>query len=355
MRSISRRRFVRISAAAAGLGLLPSELAVAGAAPIVWHGNMLGAVATMEIHHDDRREAERLISLASAEARRLERLFSLYLGDSALTELNRTGILVGPAPEMVELLTISQHYSELTDGLFDVTVQPLWDLYASHFSRENADPAGPTAAAIEAALARIGSGRVSVNRDRIAMARDMAITLNGIAQGYVTDKIVDLLRAHGVAHSLVDMGEARAIGPRPDGCPWNIGVADPDAEGRTAALLPITDRAVSTSGGYGFRFGPDGRFNHLFHPRTGRCAARYSSVTVVSRNATAADALSTAFSLMPEELIRSQLPYVDVERVHLIDAAGKAFDLIAESTSKPKQGELDETYRIGSPLHRRQC
>ena len=108
--TISRRRFVHISAAAAGLSLLPSgRPARAGMAPVMWRGTMLGAVASMEIHHEDSSEAERLISSACAEARRLERLFSLYREDSALVELNRTGIMVDPAPEMIELLSISQH------------------------------------------------------------------------------------------------------------------------------------------------------------------------------------------------------------------------------------------------------
>ena len=94
-RTISRRRFVRISAAAAGIGLLPSgRPARAGGKPVIWRGTMLGAVARMDIYHDDRSEAERLIAAACAEARRLERQFSLYLGNSALVELNRTGILV---------------------------------------------------------------------------------------------------------------------------------------------------------------------------------------------------------------------------------------------------------------------
>ncbi len=329
-RSISRRRFVRISAAAASLSVLPSgRPARAGAALASWRGTMLGAVATIKIHHEDPIEAERLISLACAKARRLERLFSLYLKDSALLELNRTGILVDPAPEMVELLSTAQRYAELTGGLFDPTVQPLWDLYASHFSQSNPDPAGPALPAIKATLARVGYRRLSVSHDRIAMPRGTAVTLNGIAQGYVTDKVVELLRSHGLSHSLVDMGETRAIGSRPDGSPWEVGVADPDIVGRTEAVLSIVDRAVSTSGAYGFQFDPQGRFNHLFDPGTGGCAGLYRSVTTVSRSATSADALSTAFSLMPEDRIRSLLQYVDTERVHLIDRAGTAADLIA--------------------------
>ncbi|WP_128925664.1 FAD:protein FMN transferase [Bradyrhizobium guangxiense] len=330
MRTLTRRRFIRISAAAASLGALsPGHPVRAEVAPVTWRGTLLGAVATMHIHDEDRSRAERLISLACAEARRLERLFSLYRDESALVALNRTGILIDPAADMVDLLSISQRYSTLTGGLFDVTVQPLWELYASHFARDDADPAGPAAAEIQSALARIGSGRLSISRDRIAMPRGMAVTLNGIAQGYVTDKVVELLRANGVSHSLVDMGEARAIGSRPDGRPWDVGIADPDLVSQTNMVLPIVDRAVSTSGGYGFQFDPAACFNHLFDPRSGACARRYRSVTTVSRSATAADALSTAFSLMHEDEIRALLPRVDIERVHLIDGAGKSVELSA--------------------------
>jgi thiamine biosynthesis lipoprotein len=332
MHMVSRRRFISISAAAAGMTLAPLARA---AAPdkdvVVWRGTLLGAVATMQIHHDDRSEAERLIALACAEARRLERLFSLYRTDSALAELNRIGFLADPASELVELLAMSQHYSELTGGAFDVTVQPLWDLYAAHFARADADPAGPPPAAIRAALARVGSGRLAVGRDRIAMPRGMAVTLNGIAQGYVTDKVVDLLRARGVAHSLVDMGEARAIGSHPDGRPWEIGIADPERSGRTQSVLPVIDRAVSTSGGYGFCFDPQRRFNHLFDPASGGCGHRYRSVTTVSATATAADALSTAFSLMEPTRIQASMPAAGIERVHLIDAAGVASALVAKA------------------------
>ena len=327
-RILTRRRFIRISAAAAGLGALSAGHPVrAAVAPVTWRGTMLGAVATMEIHDEDRSRAERLIALARAEARRLERLFSLYREDSALVALNRAGVLIDPAAEMVELLSAAQHYATLTEGAFDPTVQPLWELYADHFAREGADPAGPPPAAIQAALRRVGHRRLSVSRDRIALPHGMTLTLNGIAQGYVTDKVVELLQAQGISHSLVDMGETRAIGARPDGRPWEVGVTDPEVASRTATIAPIVDRAVSTSGSYGFRFDAEGRFNHLFDPATGGSAHRYQSVTTVARSATAADALSTAFSLMPEERIRWLLPYVHVERVHLIDAAGKSSEI----------------------------
>jgi thiamine biosynthesis lipoprotein len=329
-RGISRRRFIHISGAAAGLALA-GPAASADAAPdlMVWRGTMLGAVATMKIHHPDRREAERLVSAACTEARRLERLFSLYLEDSALVQLNRSGILVDPAAAFVELLAASLRYAEMTGGKFDPTVQPLWELYAGHFAKPDADPAGPATAAIEAARARVGHRRVSVSRDRIVLTRGTSLTLNGIAQGYITDKVVDLLRAEGIGHTLVDMGESRAIGARPDGRPWQVGIADAEMPGRTRTVVPIVDRAVSTSGSYGFTFDAEGRFNHLFDPSTGACGHLYRSVTTIGLTATAADALSTAFSLIDRTRIPELLPRTGIERVVLVDADGTMFDLVA--------------------------
>jgi thiamine biosynthesis lipoprotein len=301
----------------------------AGANLVTWHGTALGADATLQIHHPDRDEAQRLIARALTEVRRLERLFSLYQDDSALVELNKRSMSASPAPELVALLRLSQYYAMLTDGAFDPTVQPLWELYAEHFSKEGADPAGPAEAAVQAAVARIGYRKLLVSDDRIVVPSGTTVTLNGIAQGYITDKVVDLLRAEGIDHSLVDMGETRVIGTHPDGRAWDVAIADPDEPSRIATVLPIVDRAVATSGAYGFRFDPSGRFNHLFNPATGACACLYRSVTTVAHSTTAADALSTAFSLMSQDRIQSVMRAAEIQMVYLIEADGKRSQLEA--------------------------
>jgi len=335
--AISRRRFIRISGAAAGLALGAPVRAPASKANLtVWHGIMLGAVATMKIYHHERGVAERLIAAAYWEARRLERLFSLYLEESDLVRLNRTGIVVGPSPEFVELLETSLRFAELTGGMFDPTVQPLWELYANHFAQEDPDPSGPDESSINAALACVGHHRVSVSSERVVVPKGMAITLNGIAQGYITDKIVELMRSRGIDHTLIDMGETRAIGARPDGEAWEVGIADPEFPERTQAALPIVDRAVSTSGAYGFRFDLAGRFNHLFDPMTGVCSRLYRSVTTIAETATAADALSTAFSLMDQKRIEALLSRAGIERAHLIDETGAIIDLNRRSATVSK-------------------
>jgi FAD:protein FMN transferase len=167
-KNISRRRMIRISAAAASLALLSLERPARSdtASLVTWRGTALGALASICVHHASRGEAERSIRRALAEARRLERIFSLYRDDSALVALNARGALEAPPPELVELLTGCRKYAGLTDNAFDPTVQPLWQLFAAHFSQADADPAGPPQAALEDALDRVGHQHLIFDRDR---------------------------------------------------------------------------------------------------------------------------------------------------------------------------------------------
>ena len=328
---LSRRRVIGISAAAAGLSLLPfGRAARAEARLVTWQGHAMGAVATLQIHHHDRATAERLVERSLAELRRMEEIFSLYRDDSALSVLNRQGMLVAPPAQLVALLEECGRYGALTGGAFDPTVQALWTLYRDHFTAPGADPRGPSEASVRSALERVGFGHIAFDRNRIAFAhRGMGLTLNGIAQGYVTDRVVDILREGGITSSLVDMGESRAIGVHPDGTPWRVGIADPDHPERVDGVLEAVDRAVATSGAYGFRFDPDGRFNHLLDPRTGSSARLYRSVTVVMPTATAADALSTAFSLLSEEAIAETLRRIGSGEVRLTTDSGEKRTILA--------------------------
>jgi FAD:protein FMN transferase len=335
---LTRRRFIRISAAAAGMALLPpldyahAEFNVTdGQGDLrIWRGVALGADAMLQLHHPDPEQADRLIDRCLTEVSRLEGIFSLYREGSALGQFNGDGRVDGPPIELVELLGRAEEFSKLTAGAFDVSVQPLWELYANHFSAPDPDPSGPSRAAITATLGRVGYDALEIDPARLSFAKpNMAVTLNGIAQGYITDRIVDLLRRAGVDRSLVDMGEIRTIGTRPSGGPWIVGLEDPTAPGHVAGRIEIENQAVATSGGYGTQFDREGRFNHLFEPATGKTSWRYLSVSVIAPDATTADALSTGFSLMSQESVRAALAKLGL-KAHLVLPDGRGIWLGVE-------------------------
>ena len=294
----TRRRFLAVVAAAAGL---PFAALRAGAETVHlhrWSGIALGAAAEIVLYDPDAARARRLIARCVAEIDRLEDVFSLYRPESAISRLNREGRLMSPPLELVTLLAEARSFSERTKGAFDITVQPLWRLYATHFARPGADPRGPGEAAHARAQALVDYRTVEIEPAEVRFARlGMAITLNGIAQGYITDRVAALLQDAGMGDVLLDIGEVRALGRHPEGRPWHVGLrhaAQPETVARTVTL---TDRAVATSAGIASPFEPSGRHHHLFDPATGRPAPAAGQVSVVAPRATMADALSTALAV----------------------------------------------------------
>lgn len=306
MRQLGRRRCLSILAAST-LGLaLPAE-ASSALATHRWSGVALGAPAELLVRHDDPVRAAGLIEAAVAELRRLERIFSLFDAESALVRLNRQGRLSEPPLELVDLLQQARAIHLATTGAFDPTIQPLWRLHA------DAAAAGhiPKGEALEAARKAVGLKGVAVTYGEIAFSRSgMALTLNGIAQGYLTDRIADLLRAGGLAHVLVDLGEIRALGERAPGEPWRIGL------GTTEEVISLADGAIATSAPFGTVLDAAGKVGHIIDPRLGQpSAGQWRRVSVLHPRATIADGLSTAFVLLTEREIEKALEAFPTARV----------------------------------------
>ncbi len=309
-RAWSRRSILVAAALGGGLPLLPAASAPAAVPLRRWDGVVLGAEASMILACPDAALADAVLARCLAEVARLEWIFSLYRDDSVLVRLNRDRSLDAPPPELVELLSVSASLWRATGGTFDPSVQPLWDLFAG-------SQAEPPAEALAAALRRVGFGAVEATPERIALGRPgMALTLNGIAQGYITDRVAGLLRDAGFANVLLDLGETRALGPRPDSRPWQVAIADPADPDRAALTLPLADAAVATSGGYGTPLGA-GR-NHLLDPFTGASPPPLASVSVVAPTATLADGLSTAFAPMPRDRVAAVARSFPGIAVHLV-------------------------------------
>ncbi len=327
---VSRRRAIRVIAAASGLGLAGAiganfTRSSNSEAPLHrWRGTALGADASLLIGLPDAARAGRLIALALAEIDRLEKLFSLYRPDSALVRLNAEGQLRNPPAELATLLDRARQWSVLSGGAFDVTVQPLWRLYREHFSKPGADPLGPPESAVAAARGLVDFQALEISAKRIAFGRPgMAVTLNGIAQGEITDRVADLLRAEGLRHALIDLGEFRALSSHPSGRPWNVGIKDPQRAQSLLTKRALTDRALATSATTGTGFDPQGRHHHLFDATAGRPSRGLVSATVIASRARDADACSTALLASPEPVKPESVAHMGVERTLTVDSQGK--------------------------------
>lgn len=272
MPRLTRRRLLVIAAAA-------TLVAPARAERWEWHGAALGAEARM-ILDGPRDRAEAALEAVTAEIARLERIFSLHRPDSQLSRLNRAGELAAPAHDLVDLIAAAEDWRTRTAGAFDIRVQQLWNYRVGN-------GAGPLPAVTEA--------RILLSPGRVTLSPGAALTLNGIAQGMIADRVADMLGNFGFRPPLIDAGEMR------------LGATQSVIIPGTRLTVRPGCCALSTSAPDALRFGAD-RGHHLFHPATGTSPEYWRSLTVFAPDACTADALSTAFAVSPPELIGDLVP-----------------------------------------------
>ncbi|MDE9451627.1 FAD:protein FMN transferase [Aliiroseovarius sp. Z3] len=279
MSILNRRRFLAISAVAMAV-----PTGVMAAAPVAhWTGYALGGPVSMQLVGVAQSDADAIFAKIEAELNRLEDIFSLYRENSELSRLNRFGSLGDPSAELLHVLSACASLHAASDGQFDPTVQPLWLAIANEAGDD----------AIAAAKAVVGWSNVTFDAHQISLPKGGALTLNGIAQGAVTDRIAALLRGQGLHDVLVDMGEIAALGQGPNG-PWSIGVAKTD--GTLVHRLTATDRAIATSVPTAMEIG--GTQGHILSP-TGDAPVQ-ALVSVSAPTAMIADGLSTTLCLVDD-------------------------------------------------------
>lgn len=316
MPPVGRRRFlcfVAGAAAAAGLAA-PWLLRRDGQASTVtspdepfamadWHrvertSWALGTQVSIVALHADAATAKTAVDAAFTELEFVEDLMSIYRAESELARLNGEGVLEDPHPHLVTVLRAAGELSARTEGAFDVTVQPLWKLYAE--AKERGELPAPSE--IETTRQRIDWRRVELSPRQIRLrGEDTAITLNGIAQGFAADRVTATLRAHGIKHALIDTGEIGALGAKSDGDGWKIGIQHPRKTDAYLSLARLAGRCLATSGDYATTFSADFKHHHLLDPRTGRSPTELASVSIVAGSAMEADALSTAVFVLGVE------------------------------------------------------
>ncbi|WP_066335360.1 FAD:protein FMN transferase [Azohydromonas lata] len=290
---MKRRVFLQSSLGLGALGGLgPAGAAMPATAPLQWRERSLvgfGTVLSLRVAHAKAAQADQALDAAVRVVRHVEDQMSLFNPDSAVSRLNRDGVLRDPHPDLLQVFQLAQGISARSSGAFDVTVQPLWTVFEAAQRRGTL----PSATAVAQARAAVGWRRLRVSPQEIRLGGPgMAVTLNGIAQGFAADLVRSGLESRGIRHALINTGEWSALGrPEPDR-PWLLGIADPHEAQALLGRLAMDGRSVATSSDSETFFSADHRHHHVFDPRTGYSPTGLSSVTVAAPSCALADALT---------------------------------------------------------------
>lgn len=238
-------------------------------------------------------QAQMLIKSVEQEMFRIDQQMSSYKEQSELSLVNREAANknVPISVELFSLLTTAKHISEISDGAFDITYASIG--YQYNFREKKR----PNQSSIAKALPAINYTAVVLNKEQFTVRfnhQGMKIDLGGIAKGYAVKRCLSLLEKAGVKHALVSAGGDTGLLGNRYGRPWLVGVKHPRAEEKMAVHIPLENEAISTSGDYERYFIEDGvRYHHIINPTTGDSARKVVSVSVIGKDPTYVDALST--------------------------------------------------------------
>jgi thiamine biosynthesis lipoprotein len=264
-----------------------------------WHQqqrDMMGTRISVELWHEDASVAAECSENVFTEMRRIEALMSSYKDDSELSYINNNAAInaVEISAEMMHLIRKSIHFSEISQGAFDITYASVG--YAYDYRKRQQ----PDDASISEKLPAIDYHHIMISGNKVKFGNAaVRINLGGIAKGYAVDRAVDIVSQCGITGAMVSAGgDSRIIGDR-EGRPWVIGIQHPRNPEGIALRLPIGESAISTSGDYERFFIENGnRVHHIINPSTGRSATASWSATVIGPNALATDALSTSIFIL---------------------------------------------------------
>ncbi len=261
-------------------------------------GIAFGTTVSLKASHTDAAQLNTALDAAWREIGEVEKSVSLFRPESALSRLNSAGFIDSPPETLIQMLTEALSIARLTDGAFDPTVQPLWRVYANAFA------AGRTATEDEVATASalIGWRDIDMTPKRIQLARPgMALTLNGVAQGFATERCLAILNDHGIENAFLNTGEIGVAGKRDDRSAWTAAIADPRHPGDYVGLAQPLSGILATSGDYATVWSADFSHHHILDPKTSRSPPQTASVSVLAHSGSMADGLATAMMVMGSE------------------------------------------------------
>ncbi len=292
----------------------------------------MGTLVSITALDASRDRAEEAIGQAFQEMDRVVGLLNRHDGASAVSSLNSQGVLQLAPPELFDVLNQARYHYELSGGSFDVTVQPLVDLFRSHLTQDRArweaaesHASAPTPQEVMEALDLVNGRQVEIKERCVRLGRDgMGLTLDGIAKGYVVDRVAKTLAGFGISDYLISAGgDIRTAGRREDGEAWRVAVQDPDKRGTFPDVIEVSDGAVATSGSYEIYFDRERTYHHIVDTETGGSPQLSQSVSVMAPSTVTADALATSVFVMEPE-----------RAIALIDSLPQCACLIVDSNGR---------------------
>lgn len=258
--------------------------------------SLMGTFIAVTVYAPDKDSAEAAFDAAFERMSQIEEAASIYLPTAEAYQLNAEGFIDGASDDLKNLVELSIEYGELTDGYFDITVQPVLELWESGLWKE---PPQVQQERVSQTMELVGYDKISIDGDSISLAPGMKITLGGIAKGYAAGEALSVLKEMGIEHAVVNAGgDSATLGKKPDGSGWQVSLKNPDDPTEWITAFSLEGDSVATSGNYERYFSPDKKVSHLLNPLTGFSESNCISVTIITSRAELADALATAVFVM---------------------------------------------------------
>jgi thiamine biosynthesis lipoprotein len=258
----------------------------------------MGTFVSMTLIHPNRDQAEETMGMAFHEIHRLTGLLNRFDDKTAVAQLNKDGYLNDIPSEMTEVVVGALHYYRISQGAFDITVKPLVDLFEEKLGGKN--QVLPTRNEMKQALELVGSQKIQLGKGKIVFQKPgMGITLDGIAKGFVVDRVSQFLSEHKIENHLINAGgDIRTKGAKEDNRPWTVAIEDPSKRKNYPDIIQMRDGAVATSGNYEIFYDREKMFHHIVDPSSGLSPDSKNSVSVRAETTMEADALSTSVFVM---------------------------------------------------------
>jgi thiamine biosynthesis lipoprotein len=287
---------------------------------------MLGSPFEVTAVANDTVKANEYIDLAVAEVKRIENLISDWIPTTQISEINRNAGIkpVKVDTEVFELVERAIKISQITNGAFDISYASMDKIWKFDGSMK----VMPTEEAIKKSVAKIGYKNIILNPKEHTIflkLEGMKLGLGGIGQGYIADKVKDLLFAKGCLSGIINVsGDINAWGKQPDGKLWTVGIVNPLNKNKIFATFPIEDSAVETSGSYEKYVNFNGiRYSHIIDPRTGYPASGIVSVSVFAKQTEIADAMATGIFVLGVEVGLDLVNQIKGLECIIVDDKGK--------------------------------